>query len=174
MNRSREELIDNNIIPIRLRKILNIPSNLYTGLVKCRIVFDEEIQEIQFTPYQYKSVQSLKLIEDNTIEYHIKYLDRDHINELFNQRGSCDDIVIIKDGKLTDSSYSNIALLKDSKWYTPRSCLLSGMRRQQLIDQGRLLVADISVEDLYSYEKITLINAMMGLKNSFSVSNICI
>jgi len=113
MQRSREELIDSNIFPIRLRKHIVIPTHLRKGLVKCRIVYSNDIQEITYTPYQPKSIKSLKLVEDNTIDYHCKYLDRNHINELYTQRGNCDDIIIVKNGMLTDSSYSNIALRKD-------------------------------------------------------------
>jgi len=86
-----------------------------------------------------------------------------HINELYVQKGECDDIIIAKDGMLTDSSYSNIALLQNGKWYTPTTCLLKGTRREQLIDQGRLVEREISVDDIGKYESVCLINAMMGL-----------
>jgi len=163
MQRSREELIDSNIFPIRLRKHIVIPTHLRKGLVKCRIVYSNDIQEITYTPYQPKSIKSLKLVEDNTIDYHCKYLDRNHINELYTQRGNCDDIIIVKNGMLTDSSYSNIALRKDGEWFTPSSYLLNGTRRQQLIDQGRIIEKEISMDEIGNYEAISLINAMMGL-----------
>ena len=90
-------------------------------------------------------------------DYKYKYLDRTHIKELYAQRGNCDDIIMVKDRMLTDSSYGNIALLKDGVWYTPSTCLLNGTRRQQLIDQGKILEADIPVVDIDQYEKIIFI-----------------
>ena len=163
MQRSRLELISDDITPIKLRKHIEMPTNLRKGLVKCRIVYGEDIQEITYTPYTPKVIQSLRLVEDNSIEYHCKYLDRDQINGLYAQRGECDDIIIVKNGMLTDSSYSNIALRQNGTWYTPSTCLLKGTRRQQLIDQGRLVEREISVDDIGKYDRVGLVNAMMGI-----------
>tara|TARA_B110000027_G_C16097633_1_gene291558 strand:+ start:536 stop:952 length:417 start_codon:yes stop_codon:yes gene_type:complete len=129
-------------------------------------VYKEDIQEVSYTPYLPNIIESLKLVESNLIDYQYKYLDRTHIKELYAQRGNCDDIIMVKDRMLTDSSYGNIALLKDGVWYTPSTCLLNGTRRQQLIDQGKILEADIPVVDIDQYEKICLFNAMIGLNKS--------
>lgn len=126
-------------------------------------MYGESIKEITYSRYHRKSIKSLKLVSDNSIDYHCKFQDRSHINDLYAQRGDCDDIIIVKDGMLTDCSYSNLALLKDGKWFTPIDCLLRGTRRQQLIDQGRLAEKKIVVEDLQEYDCVSLINAMMGL-----------
>ena len=166
MQRSRVALISKDITPIPLRKYIEIPNDLRQGLVKCRIVYKEDVQEITYTPYSPYIIKSLKLVESNLIDYKYKYLDRTHIRELYAQRGNCDDIIMVKDRMLTDSSYGNIALLKDGVWYTPSTCLLNGTRRQQLIDQGKILEADISVVDIDKYEKICLFNAMIGLNKS--------
>ena len=163
MQRSRVTLISKDVTPIQLRKHIELPIDLRQGLVKCRIVYKEEIQEVTYNAYTSKIIETLKLVESNTIDYQYKYLDRNHINDLYAQRGDCDDIIIVKDGMLTDSSYSNIALLRDGIWYTPSTFLLNGTRRQQLIDQGRLVEVNISVDDIKQYEKVCLINAMMGL-----------
>lgn len=163
MQRSRVALISKDVTPIPLRRHIEIPSDLRQGLVKCRIVYNEDVQEVTYTSYMPKIIESLKLVESDIIDYQYKYLDRNLINVLYAQRGDCDDIIIVKDGMLSDSSYSNIALLKDGVWYTPSTFLLKGTRIQQLIDQGKLLEADISVNDIGQYEKICLINAMIGL-----------
>ena len=166
IQRSRVALISKDIAPIPLRKYIEIPIDLRQGLVKCRIVYKEDIQEVSYTPYLPNIIESLKLVESNLIDYQYKYLDRTHIKELYAQRGNCDDIIMVKDRMLTDSSYGNIALLKDGVWYTPSTCLLNGTRRQQLIDQGKILEADIPVVDIDQYEKICLFNAMIGLNKS--------
>ena len=164
IQRSRVALISKDITPIPLRKYIEIPIDLRQGLVKCRIVYKEDIQEVSYTPYLPNIIESLKLVESNLIDYQYKYLDRNHIKELYAQRGNCDDIIMVKDRMLTDSSYGNIALLKDGVWYTPSTCLLNGTRRQQLIDQGKILEADIPVVDIDQYEKICLFNAMFRLQ----------
>ena len=163
MQQSRVALFAKDLAPISLRKHIRVPSNFRKGLVKCRILYGEELDGLTYTAYQTKNIKSLKLVHDNSINYEYKFLDRDHINELYTQREDCDDIIIVKDGMLTDCSYSNLALLKKGKWYTPTTCLLQGTRRQQLIDQGRLIERPIFVEDINQYESISLVNAMIGL-----------
>jgi len=169
MQRSRVALISHDVTPISLRSHIEIPSDLRQGLVKCRIVYNEDVLEVTYTAYLPKIIESLKLVESNFIDYQYKYLNRNHIKELYAQRGDCDDIIIVKDGMLTDSSYYNIALLKDDLWYTPSTFLLKGTRRQQLIDQGKILEADIPVKDIDQYEKLCLFNAMIDL-NKITVS----
>ena len=166
MQRSRAALLSQDFPPIKLRKHINIPNDLNKGLVKCRIVYGVEIEEITYVPYVSKNIRTLKLVKDSSIDYAHKYLDRDHINDLLAQRDDCDDIIIVKDGMLTDSSYSNIALLRNGVWYTPSTNLLNGTRRQQLIEQGRIIEKKIPVNDINQYEKVSLINAMIGLNKT--------
>ena len=44
----------------------------------------------------------------------------------------------VKNGRLTDTSYSNIALFDGNRWVTPAHPLLKGTMRQSLIDKGLL------------------------------------
>ncbi len=163
MQISRVALFSEGLPSLNMRAHIKVPQQFCDGLVKCRVVYGEEIEEITYHSYKQKDIHSLKMVADDSIDYGYKYLDRNHINALYSQRGDCDDIIVVKDGMLTDSSYSNLALLRDGIWYTPSSCLLRGTRRQQLIDQGRIIVADISIDDIMQYEKVSLVNAMIGL-----------
>ncbi len=165
MNNSRKALFGIDI-PISLRSKILIPALYHTGLIKCRIVYNTEINQITYHKYIPKPIKSVQLVYDNSIVYDHKYKDREHINQLYAQRGECDDIIIVKNGMLTDSSYCNIALRKLGKWYTPDSCLLQGTRRTQLIDQRKLIVKPIPVDTIHNYDRISLVNAMMGLSNS--------
>ena len=161
-------LFSNESASLNLRKHIDIPIQFCKGLVKCRIVYGCDIDEITYSHYIPKKIHSLKLVKDDAIDYSYKLLDRKCINNLYAQRGNCDDILVVKNGKLTDSSFSNIALFRDKAWYTPTSFLLLGTRRQQLIDQGRLVVKDILEKDIKQYEKVCLINSMIGL-NKISI-----
>ena len=82
---------------------------------------------------------------------------------LFALRGEADEVVIIRNGLLTDTSYSNIALFDGRHWVTPRQPLLRGTMRQSLLDAGVLTEQDIKAEDWSSYRRVSLINAMMPL-----------
>jgi 4-amino-4-deoxychorismate lyase len=131
------------------------------GLYKCRVVYDDELVEVEFTPYQAKTIQTLRLVEDNEIEYSHKWEDRDHLNKLFAMRGNCDDILIVKNGLITDTLYANIVFEKSGKWFTPQSRLLNGTMRQFLLQRGVIEEREISVDNFKDYERFKLINAML-------------
>ena len=130
-------------------------------IYKCRIVYDSEIRQVEFIPYQLQSVQTLKLIETNIESTVYKPEDRTAINQAFSQRGECDDVLLVRNGLLTDTSYSNIALFNGQEWMTPRIPLLYGTQRAYLIENKMIIEADISVETLQNYQKIRLFNAMI-------------
>ena len=82
---------------------------------------------------------------------------------MFSKRGLCDDIIIVKNGNLTDSSYSNLAFNDGSKWITPSTPLLTGTRRGQLIESGELYEEELKVSDLKYFHSCSLINALNGI-----------
>ena len=147
-----------------------IPVDLRTGLVKCRIVYSNEIISIGFESYRIKDIKSLCIIEDNAIDYSYKYLNRDSINELLKQREDCDDIIIVKNSLVTDSSYTNM-VFKDhaGRLYTPTSTLLPGTKRQSLLDAGIIQEKEILVNGIGSYVGVYLINAMIDIEDNLFV-----
>ncbi|MDD2634457.1 MAG: aminotransferase class IV [Bacteroidales bacterium] len=153
--------LTNNIIPIDLRN----------KLVKCRIVYAKEIISIHFETYKLRNIQSLALVEHNTIEYSYKYKNRDKINELLRQHNECDDILIVKNSLVTDTSYSNVVFKDiDGKLYTPASTLLAGTKRQKLLDTGIIYKKEIRINDIKSYEGVYLINAMIDIEDNVFVN----
>jgi 4-amino-4-deoxychorismate lyase len=83
------------------------------------------------------------------------------------QRGGSDDILIIKNGMVTDTSYSNVIFRdKIGNWVTPSTCLLKGTRRLNLLKNRIITETDIRVSDLKYYNEIRLINAMIGIGDS--------
>lgn len=113
--------------------------------------------------YHRRDIRSLRLVTADDIDYSRKATDRSALDRLKAMRGGCDEVIIVKHGLLTDTSYTNIALYDGHRWVTPRQPLLAGTMRAWLIDHGMLAEADIRPEDLYIYNKVSLINAMMGL-----------
>lgn len=154
-----------------LGKIISIPAFAEQGIFKCRVEYDEEIRKVEFLPYSRKPVNSLKLVEDNDIDYQYKYVDRTLINALMAKRGDNDDILIIKNGLVTDTSYANI-VFKDSKgmWFTPASCLLAGTKRAVLLRTGVIKEAVITVSDIKKYSEARIINAMIDINDAEGIS----
>ena len=124
-----------------------------------------------FSPYVIRPVNSLRLVEDNEIDYSYKYADRSTLDALFEKRGSCDDILIIKDGYVTDTYYANIVFKStNGDWITPESCLLKGTRRTCLLQKNLIKEAVIRVSDLNNYTEARLINAMIDICDTDGIS----
>ena len=106
-------------------------------------------------------VASLRLVTSDKIDYSYKRTHREGLNELFGRRGNADDILIVKDGYLTDTSIANIALYDGNSWYTPAHPLLRGTKRAELLDNQLIVEKDISWLQLDDYTHIMLFNAMI-------------
>lgn len=132
--------------------------------LKCKVLYDHYgVLDVEYTPYIKRIIKSFKLMYDDTIEYKSKSLNRDAIDHLFEQRGSADEIIIVKNGYITDTSIANIAIFDGISWLTPKIPLLRGTMQEQLLDNKELIQANISVEMLKNAKKIALLNAMMGM-----------
>jgi 4-amino-4-deoxychorismate lyase len=123
-------------------------------------LYDTKIQQIQYIPYTPKLIQTLQIIEAPNIKYPYKYANREQFEQLTNQT-KCDDVIIAQNGYITDTTIANIALLKGDVWYTPASTLLNGTTREFLLDNHMLCIKDIKVDDIFSFDKIALMNAMI-------------
>jgi len=132
------------------------------GKYKCRILYGKTMQQPEYHPYQLKAIKSLKLFEANELDYNLKYIDRAALNKLFESKGGADDVLLIKQGLITDTSYCNIAFFDGDEWFTPAQPLLKGARRAFLLDQGLIKEADIKVADLEDFSHFKCFNAMIG------------
>ena len=135
------------------------------GLYKTRIIYDTKILKIEFVPYTIKPVRSLKLIADNEVCYEHKLVDRARLTELYSQRGTADDILIVKNGLITDTYYGNIIFKRNRTWHTPESYLLKGTMRQSLLDAGLIRETTISQSNYMQFESCKIINALLGLES---------
>lgn len=153
-----------------LRSYLDLICLPPTGVHKLRITYTkDQFLDFTLTPYSYRTIKTLTLVHDNLIDYGQKSEDRHVINKLFAQRGQCDDILIIKNGMVTDTSFCNIVLLDDdggSNWVTPATPLLEGICRARLLDQGIITATLIPLEELKKYTQFMLINAFMDFDQS--------
>lgn len=159
---ARKQLFGNDQ-RIPLREIIEIPAKFRKGLFRCRVVYSSEIEKIEFHSHEFRKIESLKLVEDNSIDYRLKFTDRKRLNELFEKRGDCDDIIIVKKDCITDSFVANVVFFDGKTWWTPDTPLLHGTRRARLIDEGKIKICRITTKDLPRFEKAGLINAMQDL-----------
>jgi 4-amino-4-deoxychorismate lyase len=151
-----------------LHSFLNPPKS---GTYRCRLVYNKEKIKVSYHPYTKRSVKTLKLFYDDSIVYDKKYADRTKLDALFEQRGEADDILIIKNTLITDTSIANIAFYNGEKWLTPKQPLLKGTTRMRFLESGKIVEQDIEVKDLQNYKKIALLNAMIDF-DIIAVENI--
>jgi len=151
---------------VDLSSSIHIPVQCKTGLYKCRVTYSNQIQSIDFELYSPRNIKSLKLIDDNEISYDYKFTNRDHLNNLLAQRSQYDEILIVRKGSITDTSFSNIAFTDGTKWFTPSTPLLQGTMRNYLIKNNLILEAEIKVADLKFFQKARLINAMLPINTA--------
>lgn len=165
LNRSRKELFGcRNFVD--LEKELVLPENINSGLYKCRVVYEKEIDKIEWEQYIPKEIKKLKLVYNNEINYTYKFLNRDVFDQLKTKAGSSynEEILIIKNGFVTDTSYTNVVLFNGEDWITPHKPLLNGTQRKKLIDENIIKEKPVRVEDLIKYESIKMINAMLDFE----------
>jgi len=107
------------------------------------------------------------------LDYSVKYRDRQSLEKLYGYKKNCDDILIIRDGLVTDSYYANVAFEKDGLWFTPSIPLLKGTHRQALLDNEILFTKNIQEKDISSFNRCRLFNAMINFGDiEFPTSNI--
>ena len=145
-----------------------------SGLQKARVVYSAEgITERTFAPYALRTIQSIALVEDNDINYAWKSTDRTPLTRQREKAPHADEVIIIKDGCVTDTSYTNLCFFDGHEWFTPDTPLLPGTMRQYLLEQGLIKPRHILATDIPHYQRVSLINAMMVLGDlCFDVASI--
>jgi len=144
---------------LNLQEYINPPTN---ELLRCKLVYDDnEILNVEYFTYKKREFKNFKIIFDDNIDYSKKYLNRDKLDNLFLKKDSCDEIIILKNGVVTDTTIANIAIFYDGVWITSKNCLLEGTSRARLIEKKELFVKDISLDMLKKASKIALMNAMI-------------
>lgn len=146
--------------PMDLAAILTKISFPEKGVFKCRITYGQHLEKVEIERYRRRKINSLQLVEAGNLDYSLKWADRSGIAALFARKGTADDILMVKNGLLTDTSYANIALFDGEKWFTPATPLLEGTCRARLLSEGLLTEADLRPSDLRLFRKIRLFNAM--------------
>lgn len=150
----------------QLVELIRVPPGLEPGILKCRVLYQKEIELIEFEPYTARKVRSLKLVYSDSIDYGFKYADRTELGLLFQERGDCDDILVVKKACVSDSFYANVVFWNGASWVTPDTPLLPGTMRAKLLADGLIQESRITVEDLSRYQKLKLINAMNDLRKA--------
>jgi len=171
MNRSRHELLGSKDL-LKLSDYIKVPDNPPDRIIRCRVIYATSIISVEFYPYTPANVKTLKIVDAGTLVYNHKYLDRSHLTAFIN-KNAADDILIMRNGCVTDASFANIVFTDGHRWMTPDTPLLYGTMREFLLSKGVIRETRITITDLSLFTHFRLINAMLGFDAPLrSVSNI--
>lgn len=137
------------------------------GFFKFRIAYDlNKNYNCSLIPYALPEVESFALVEANQLDYAFKFEDRKELDRLKNS-AKTEEIILVKNNHLTDTSISNLIFLKDKTWYCPDTHLLNGVMRQSLLKSKKIKECPITLQNLKDFSHFKIINAMNNLDDSF-------
>ena len=163
LNRAMEELYP-DVRKINLQQEISVPDHCRSGIFKVRVSYGQTVEKIEIEPYVFRTIKGLKVVHHESIDYHLKYSDRQILQKLFARRDNCDDIIIIKNGFVTDSFAGNLLFFDGENWFTPTTPLLKGTKRQFLLNQGMISEKEIREEEIKSFQKVALVNALIDFE----------
>ncbi|NCC72590.1 MAG: hypothetical protein EOM06_04270 [Sphingobacteriia bacterium] len=171
MFRTMKDFFPSSEVPV-LNELVVIPDWIEEGTYKCRIVYGPSVEKIEFEKYVPRQLDTLKIVYDDEVNYSFKFANRKNLNQLLSYKGVYDDVLIVKNGFITDTSYCNILFYDGKNWVTPDRPLLTGTCRQRLLDNQIAIAQEIRISDLIRFNKFMLINAMLDFNENRAI-DIC-
>lgn len=152
---------------IDLTKVFKSLEHDEDGMYKWRVVYSlDKTYKFKVIPYAFPNIKDFQLVENNTLDYAFKFADRKIFDKMLSKSDG-EEIIIVKNNHITDTSYANLLFLKGKQWVTPNTCLLNGVQRQQLLKNKRIEEAEITRNNLKEYTHFQIINAMNTMDNDF-------
>ena len=137
------------------------------GLYKLRIVYDLDKKfTTQLIPYAIPEIENFQLVENNSYDYSFKFEDRKEF-ERMKTKAKTEEIIVVKNNHITDTSYTNILFLKGKEWFTPTTYLLNGVMRQHLLHEKKIKETEITLQNIKEFSHFQLINAMNDFDDMF-------
>ncbi len=135
--------------------------------IKCKFTYSDQHFKFSQLPYLQKNFKSFILIQQNTLEYDYKFLDRSKLDKISKTYYPEIQILFCKDHFLTDSSFSNLIFYDGYRWLTPSNPLLKGTMRESLLADWKIHEAEIHTDHLRYYKSFKLINALNSLDEAY-------
>ena len=152
---------------IDLEKIFKSLEHDEDGLYKLRIVYDLNRNfKHQMIPYAIPEIENFQLVENNSFDYSFKFEERKEFEKM-KTKAKTEEIIIVKNNHITDTSYTNILFLKGETWYTPATYLLNGVMRQHLLKEKKIKEAEITLQNIREFSHFQLINSMNDFDDMF-------
>ena len=141
-----------------------------SGLFKCRLVYNRDLYKIEYVKYRQLTITKIKIHQTETLYYPYKFANRQRLEQIKASLSKETEALLIIGDRITDTTYTNVALLKDKIWHTPAHPLLKGTRRCSLLKAGTIQPSDIRMKDLDHFSKIRLFNAMIPWESAIELN----
>ncbi len=152
---------------IDLKKIYNHLEHDEDGLFKLRLVYDlDKKVRTQMIPYAIPEIADFQLVENNSYDYSFKFEDRKELEKM-KMKAKAEEIIIVKNNHITDTSFSNLLFLKGKDWFTPSTYLLNGVQRQNLLKHKKIKETEITLQNIKQFSHFQLINALNDFDDMF-------
>lgn len=153
--------------PIQIEKIFAGLEHDEDGLFKLRIVYGlDRSFKTQMIPYAIPEIENFALVEHHTLEYSFKFEDRKEFEKM-KAKARAEEIIIVKNNEITDTSFSNLIFKKGKEWYTPSSFLLNGVQRQYLLNKNKIREMPINLQNISQFSHFQIINALNDFDDMF-------
>ncbi|MBP8725975.1 MAG: aminotransferase class IV [Saprospiraceae bacterium] len=159
--------------PLHLEDLIPKSCKLSANRVKWKLQYSSAQHFSQVQIYL-QLIHSHFVLTNCGLSYPFKSTRRDELNSLKDGLAKDVEVIIVKNGEITDTSYSNLAFWDGNHWYTPSKPLLKGTMRAQLLDAGKVRECIITPSGLSKYSHFKCINAMNNLEEApiYSIQSI--
>ena len=152
---------------IDLEKIFKNLNHDEDGLYKLKITYDLDKRfRTMMIPYAIPEIHDFQLVENNSYDYSFKFEDRKEL-ERMKMKDKTEEIIIVKNNHITDTSFSNLLFLKGKEWFTPTTYLLNGVQRQNLLKKKKIKEMEITLQNIKEFSHFQLINALNDFDDMF-------
>ncbi len=152
---------------IDLAKIFKNLNHDEDGLFKLRIVYDLDKRiRTQMIPYAIPEIEDFQLVENNSFDYSFKFEDRKELDKM-KMKAKAEEIIIVKNNHITDTSFSNLLFLKGKDWFTPNTYLLNGVQRQNLLKMKKIKETEITLQNIKEFSHFQIINSLNDFDDMF-------
>ena len=138
-----------------------VPADLASGRTRCRVDYAEQITSVRFARHRPRQLSALELVPADHLDYGFKRADRSALDRLVTEAGV--EPLIVVEGRLSDTTFSNLVLQRGDQYLTPATPLLAGTRRARLLREHRIAEAELGPDDLADFETVHLVNALVDL-----------